>query len=172
MSRTNLLQKINSNIFFYGMFIAIIISMIHHHFFEEKTISTDSDSKTLIDQFLQKHKINLIILVFVFILFCLWLFIRNFIEFKEETTNPQSHYIKVFTQKLITKEELQKNSEEATRRELKKLFENPQFQKMYEEKGDDMTNWNWQSRERAQKVVYRDNESCSDSELSKITLTD
>ena len=44
-----------------------------------------------------------------------------------------------------------KITKENTERELDKLRKTNAFREMYMEKGDDMNNWNWQSRERMQR---------------------
>jgi hypothetical protein len=58
-----------------------------------------------------------------------------------------------------------------TRRELEKLINSDQFRQMRQEKGNDLTNWNWQLKEKAMKDVYRENGTESE-DISHLSLSD
>jgi len=58
-----------------------------------------------------------------------------------------------------------------TRRELEKLCNSDQFRQMTQEKGKDLTNWNWQLKEKAMKDVYRENGTESE-DISHLSLSD
>ena len=75
--------------------------------------------------------------------------------------------------KQLTKEEYEIVKQETTKKELEKLYENPQFQTLLNERGTDSKKWAWQSREKEKRVVYRDNEDSEEIDhLSQITLSD
>jgi hypothetical protein len=75
--------------------------------------------------------------------------------------------------KKLSKEEYEKVKAETTQRELQKLYENPKFKRLLNERGTDSKNWTWQTKEKEKKVVYRDNDNSEDiSDLSKITISD
>jgi len=58
-----------------------------------------------------------------------------------------------------------------TRRELDKLYNSDQFKQMRQEKGDNLTNWNWQMKEKATKDVYREKGTESE-DISHLSLSD
>jgi len=75
--------------------------------------------------------------------------------------------------KQLTKEEYEIVKQETTKKELEKLYENPQFQRLLNERGTDSKKWAWQSREKEKRVIYRDNEDSEEIDhLSQITLSD
>ena len=49
-----------------------------------------------------------------------------------------------------------------TKQEIKKLYQNDDFKKMKIQKGDDPSNWNWQVKERLNKVENEEDKSDSD----------
>ena len=51
-------------------------------------------------------------------------------------------------------------TKENTKRELDKLMKTKQFREMFREKGNDLKNWNWQSRERMQKEAQSSSCNC------------
>ena len=59
-----------------------------------------------------------------------------------------------------------------TNLQLNKLQKSKEFQKMYEEKGDNMNNWNWQSRERLQNKAQRDESDIGSDEIENLSLSD
>lgn len=51
----------------------------------------------------------------------------------------------------VSVEQHKKEVDDATNNELKKLFESENYQKMRQDKGEDMKKWNWQVKERLER---------------------
>lgn len=83
---------------------------------------------------------------------------------------------KAYVEQVSKNQEYDKITKETTQREIKKLFDNETFKKMIEEKGENPENWNWQSREKAKKTVFRqrdENKSdTSDEHMSQVDFSD
>lgn len=58
-----------------------------------------------------------------------------------------------------------------TKRELDKLYNSEQFRRMRQDKGDNITNWNWQLKEKEMKDVYREKGTESE-DISHLSLSD
>ncbi len=69
--------------------------------------------------------------------------------------------------KMYSVEEYDKITIETTQKEKEKLFTSANFEKMFVEKGEDETKWNWQLRDRQRGRLN----VISDDELSDITVS-
>ena len=58
-----------------------------------------------------------------------------------------------------------------TTKETTKLYQTPQFKKMYEEKGDDFNNWNWQSRERLQNIKPLNESDIGSEDIENMSIS-
>ena len=58
-----------------------------------------------------------------------------------------------------------------TKKELEKLTKTPQFKKMYEEKGDNFENWNWQSRERLQGIEQLSESQIGSEDIENMSIS-
>ena len=56
--------------------------------------------------------------------------------------------------------------------QVSKLQKTKEFQKMYEEKGDNLDNWNWQSRERLQNKKQLNESDIGSDDIENLTLSD
>ncbi len=155
-------QTIKSNIIYIIMLIAIIVSMVYD--FINKTEKKTNDEERLIPKSTVLHLVALggIILIIIIIQM-----VRGSQEFQKEsiknTKVPTSHV----TNKM-SGEQYKRVTEETTRKELEKLYNSTAFKQRLREKGEDVKNWNWQAKEKAEKTVYRDHESSEDEDLSHI----
>ena len=66
----------------------------------------------------------------------------------------------------------EKITESYTEKKLQQLTESDRFKKMFEEKGDDKRNWNWQSRERLSGKKKKDESDIDSDEIENMTLSD
>ncbi len=58
-----------------------------------------------------------------------------------------------------------------TTKELEKLYKTPQFKKMYEEKGNNPDNWNWQSRERLQGIEQLSESQIGSEDIENMSIS-
>ena len=58
-----------------------------------------------------------------------------------------------------------------TQEKLNELLRTPQFKKMYEEKGEDKENWNWQSRDRKRGKKQKDESDISSDEIEYMSVS-
>ena len=58
-----------------------------------------------------------------------------------------------------------------TTKETTKLFQTPEFKKMYEEKGDNFNNWNWQSRERLQNIKPLNESDIGSDDIENMSIS-
>ena len=56
--------------------------------------------------------------------------------------------------------------------QVSRLQRTKEFQKMYEEKGDNLDNWNWQSRERLQNKKQLNESDIESDDIENLTLSD
>jgi hypothetical protein len=56
--------------------------------------------------------------------------------------------------------------------QVSRLQKTKEFQKMYEEKGDNLDNWNWQSRERLQNKKQLNESDIGSDDIENLTLSD
>ena len=56
--------------------------------------------------------------------------------------------------------------------QVSRLEKTKEFQKMYEEKGDNWDNWNWQSRERLQNKKQLNESDIGSDDIENLTLSD
>lgn len=82
--------------------------------------------------------------------------------------NPESS--KIFAANATTnKKKYEYQTKTTTEAELEKLKNNPKFQEMLRQKGTDKKNWVWQTAEKENKTVWKDDGESSNSEgLSEI----
>ena len=58
-----------------------------------------------------------------------------------------------------------------TQEKLNELLRTPQFKKMYEEKGENKENWNWQSRDRLRGIKQKDESDISSDEIEFMSVS-
>ena len=66
----------------------------------------------------------------------------------------------------------EKIGEMNTNIQLSKLEKTREFQRMYEEKGDNMDNWNWQSRDRLKNKKILNESDIGSDDIENLTLSD
>ena len=59
-----------------------------------------------------------------------------------------------------------------TKIQVSRLERTKEFQKMYEEKGENWDNWNWQSRERLQNKKQLNESDIGSDDIENLTLSD
>lgn len=156
-------QTIKTNFIYILMFIAIIASMIYDYI-NKKEEKVNNDEERLIPKSTVLHLVALggIILIVIVIQM-----IKGSKDFQKEavrnTKVPRSHVVNK-----TSPDEFKRVTEETTRKELEKLYNSAAFKQKLREKGEDVKNWNWQAKEKAGQVVYRDHESSEDEDLSHI----
>ena len=69
-------------------------------------------------------------------------------------------------------ESYEKIGELNTNIQVSRLQKTKEFQKMYEEKGDNLDNWNWQSRERLQNKKQLNESDIGSDDIENLTLSD
>jgi hypothetical protein len=83
---------------------------------------------------------------------------------------------KLFAENVQNREEYDMITKETTKKEIEKLFENERFKTMVDERGENQENWNWQSREKSKKVVFREvgegKSDTSDEHMSQVDFSD
>lgn len=152
------IKTILSNFVYLIMLLGIIIAIIYGKDF----ISSNEENKKRFPLFI------IVICALVLVIFIV-LMVSSAKEFPDEQKKERQP---VFVER-ISKEDYEREKEEFTRREVEKLYRSKQFNEMKKEKGDNKENWIWQSREKAKKTVWRENENSEDCDnLSQITLSD
>ena len=153
---------------------AIITMIFFSEFVKEEAHIIEEEIQKLTDKEIKRKHILPIILIVVVILILFILFsVRGSKEFVQTQEKKQIDGSRKSFVKRLTRDEYERSKAEATQKELQKLYENPQFKKLFHERGDDTKKWAWQSREKDKRVVYRENEDSEDIDrLSQITLSD
>ena len=92
---------------------------------------------------------------------------------KEELKKKQLKQSTLFAEPIQDKSKYELITKETTKKEIEKLYENVKFKKMLNEKGETTENWNWQSREKAKRTVFREEKSdTSDEHMSQVDFSD
>ncbi len=92
---------------------------------------------------------------------------------KEQEKKAKIQNEKVFAEPTKGLNQYEMITKETTQKEVEKLFSSEKFKKMAEEKGEKVENWNWQSREKAKRTVFRDDKSdTSDEHMSQVDFSD
>ena len=71
----------------------------------------------------------------------------------------------------IDKDTYEDQNRSYTQEKLNELLRTPQFKKMYEEKGEDKENWNWQSRDRKRGKKQKDESDISSDEIEYMSVS-
>ena len=74
----------------------------------------------------------------------------------------------------VNKENYEKECKETTERELKKLYNSKKFLQMYSQKGEDRSNWVWQTKEKKKRKIWneQDDSDINSEELEKLSFSD
>jgi hypothetical protein len=158
----SIFQTIKSNLLYILMLIAIVISMVYDYIYKSEVKHTDEE------RIIPKSTmIHLVALSGIIIIIVVIQMIRGSQDFQKEAVInvkvPESH-----AANKVNKEEFKKVTANTTKKELEKLYNSTAFKQKLREKGEDVKNWNWQAKEKAERVVYRDHESSEDEDLSYI----
>ncbi len=158
-----LFQTIKTNFIYIIMAISIIISMIYDYMNKNELKQVEEDR--IIPKSTMLHLIALGGVVVIVVIIQM---IRGSQDFQKEafkkTKVPKSHVLNK-----VNSEEYKKITNDTTRKELEKLYNSTAFKNKLREKGEKPENWNWQLKEKSEKVVYRDHESSNeDEDLSHI----
>ena len=82
---------------------------------------------------------------------------------------------KVYTNKdycyRIDKDTYEDQNRSYTQEKLNELLRTPQFKKMYEEKGENKENWNWQSRDILRGIKQKDESDISSDEIEYMSVS-
>jgi hypothetical protein len=130
----------------------IFMALGVHHFYFSNYIENYYEINFVVYTFL----LSMILLLFVFIVG------KIFARSSYSGVSFRENYL--ITSKI---NEYEQETEEITAREKEKLFSNPEFISMMQEKGFDESKWNWQLNDRIEgkmKVI-------SDDELSDLTVS-
>lgn len=153
-------------ILFISVFSILIILILTVFYFENIFLNVDSgmefqDKSILFSAHKAKYTIVFLLLIlFVLLSNKLYEEFETFIKYQKE---------RVYTSYVNrqTEEDYRKITEETTQREKQKLYKSWEFANMFEKKGDDEANWNWQMRDR---IRGRRN-VISDDELSNVSVS-
>ena len=117
--------------------------------------------------------IVLITVVFLLLGF-LWIIRKGKKDFvKEEVIKMVKQQRTLYAEPVQDKSKYDLITKETTQKEIEKLYENERFKKMLNEKGETLEKWNWQSREKAKRTVFREDKSdTSDEHMSQVDLSD
>ena len=117
--------------------------------------------------------IVLITVVFLLLGF-LWIIRKGKKDFvKEEVIKMVKQQRTLYAEPVQDKSKYDLITKETTQKEIEKLYENERFKKMLNEKGETLEKWNWQSREKAKRPVFREDKSdTSDEHMSQVDLSD
>jgi len=173
--RENFILYLIKHYLIYIIMASAIITMIFFsEFLKDGAHNNQEENNKLTDKEIKRKYILPIVLIVVVILILFIVFSvrgsKNFVQIQEKKLIDDRHKTYV---KRMTQNEYERCKAETTQNELQKLYENSQFKKLYNERGNDTKKWTWQSREKDKRVVYRENEDSEDIDrLSQITLSD
>jgi hypothetical protein len=148
----------------YIAMLVAIFSISFYKIFHKKTVAEDHtiDDQTLppMNRYLMNIRLYLGLTTFnviVISLITFIIFVFVFKTVKNEGDSPQSpsKYFKLYAEP-VDKKKYNELTKEITQSEVKKLMNSEEFKRVYEEKGENEENWNWQSREKAKKVLFKD----------------
>jgi hypothetical protein len=169
VKKTSFFSTLKQNFIYIVMFGAIILAIFYSQ--DNKTDESIVEGE---DQGLEiakpKFPLKYILSVGVTLLVFIIVMVLNSKSFSNDAKKTQPVQ-KSFVARQ-SKEDYEILKAETTRRELEKLYQSPNFKRMHDRKGDNPSNWIWQTKEKDKKVVYRDNESSGDERLSQITVSD
>lgn len=156
------------------MFFPEIFENIHTQIKGEEDKNEDSFSKKLKDLIPTKYKIIATLLI-TFSTICFWIYrifsSRKYLQNKSRSDSSYNRVPMFVSNRSSTKREYENETKQTTLNELEKLRKNPKFIEMYNQKGPNPDNWNWQSAQKKNKTVWReneDNESINSEEMMNI----
>jgi len=162
--------KFNQLIVFSGMICVIALLVINPNLLndiskEELALKSKEKSLSLKDSLSFKSKLIILICFCIAVGIVLFNIFRDTKEFQNSNKNSMGKFQKpICTNATINKEEYNKQTEESTKKELSKLYNNPKYQRMLIEKGKDKSNWNWQTKEKESKTIFREGKESSDED--------
>ena len=103
-----------------------------------------------------------------------WSISKGKISFaKEQEKKAKIQEEKSYVEPIRSKTTYDVITKETTQKEVEKLFNSEKFKKMAEEKGENIENWNWQSREKTKRTIFREDKSdTSDEHMSQVDFSD
>ncbi len=162
--------KLNQLIVFSGMICVIAILVIYPNLLSDMSnddIVAKNKEKPLSLKDSLSFKSKLIILICFCIAVGILLFniFQDTKDFQTTSKNSMGKFQKpICTNAKLNKEEYNQQTEESTKKELSKLQNNPKYQRMMIEKGKDKSNWNWQTKEKESKTIFREGKESSDED--------
>jgi len=186
------------NIIYVVMILAIIISFLYRHESNKETVILNdgvdleqnensgenigfftyyyNTFKTGLNDFRKSSYYRYVLLGMVCLVLggFIWGVSKGKISFaKEQEKKAKIQNEKVFAEPIKSVNQYEMITKETTQKEVEKLFSSEKFKKMAEEKGEKVENWNWQSREKSKRTVFRDDKSdTSDEHMSQVDFSD
>lgn len=162
--------RFNQLIVFSGMICIIAVLVIYPNLLnnlsnEELALKAKEKPLSLKDTLSFKSKLIIVICFCVAVGILLFNIFQDTKDFQNSSKNSMGKYQKpLCTNAALNKEEYTRQTEESTKKELSKLYNNPKYQRMMIEKGKDKSNWNWQTKEKESKTIFREGKESSDEE--------
>lgn len=167
--KNGIFHTLKENSIYILMFFSIVAAIYFNYTNDEvKSENQENDSNQN-----KKFSLKIIIVSLVVVVIFIFFMVMNSKTFEESAKRPDPTAEKSYVNKLTT-QEYNKITENTTKRELEKLYNNPKFKKMAEQKGDKQENWVWQTKEKEKKTVWRDRDQSDEDidNLSQITISD
>lgn len=156
------------------MFFPELISQIDFYIKGTTNENDDSHLEYIKKMIPTKYKIIATLIIGVSTI-CFWVLktIKSRTELQNKSKNESAtNKVKMFvSNRSNSKREYENETKTTTLNELEKLRKNPKFIEMYNQKGSNPENWNWQSAQKKNATVWRenqDNESINSEELMNI----
>jgi heme/copper-type cytochrome/quinol oxidase subunit 2 len=167
--KNGIFQTFKQNFIYIVMFFSIVGAIYYNYTTQEVEGENEQDNTNPNKKISFRVIIASLVVIVTFIIFM----VMNSKSFEESAKRPDPTAEKSYVNKLTT-QQYNKITENTTKKELEKLFSDPKFKKMYEQKGNKPENWVWQTKEKEKKTVWRDREESDEDidNLSQITISE